>query len=142
MMDLTKIDETNELMIRLIKVFDIGLLGIYYLFGALLFISFFNGFFKFIYKKKEEDLKKIPTWKLVSQVSIQAACICILGYVLRKIIKSIPFPLEGLYGYEHLRTKEVNGGVVIAFGMLTAFSDFKDRVSEITKRLEIYKITK
>ena len=42
-----------------------------------------------------------------------------------------------MYVYNHFRTKEVNGGVVIAFAMITVFSDFKERAIELAKRLEL-----
>ena len=38
-------------------------------------------------------------------------------------------------GYDHTRTKENNGGVVIALAMITVFSDLKERALELTTRL-------
>ena len=127
----------DKLAFRLIKLTDIGLLGIYYLLGALIFISFFNSLSKRIFNTKKYPIKTLPTWKIILQICIQSAVICILGFFLRHFVRHIPYPFDGLYGYDHSRTKEVNGGIVIAFGIITAFSDFKDRVIELTKRIEV-----
>ena len=126
----------NKSIFRLIKLTDIGLLGVYYLFGALIFISIFNSLSKKIFDKKDKPVESISTPKLLFQVCLQAALICIMGFFLRHFIRQIPYPFDGFYGYDHSRTKEVNGGVVIAFGMITAFSDFKDRTVELSKRIE------
>ena len=57
--------------------------------------------------------------------------------LLKAFCRGIPYIFNGMYGYNHFRTKEVNGGVVIAFAMITVFSDFKERAIELAKRLEL-----
>ena len=55
--------------------------------------------------------------------------------ILRRTVRSIPYPFEGALGYQHMLTKETNGGIIIAFAMMTAFTEFKDRVFELVTRL-------
>ena len=119
-------------LFRLIKFTDIGLLGIYYLFGAIIMVSLLNVMFKKMYKS---DIKKTKSSVLIFQISIQAAVIMISSNILRRTVRSIPYPFEGALGYQHMLTKETNGGIIIAFAMMTAFSDFKDRVFELVTRL-------
>jgi Na+-transporting NADH:ubiquinone oxidoreductase subunit NqrE len=127
--------QNNEFVFKLIKFLDIGLLGIYYLFGAIIMVSVLNVVFKKIYKdNKENEVKKVSNLKLILQIAIQAAVVMILSNILRKTVRSIPYPLEGVMDYNHLLTKETNGGIIISFAMLTAFTDFKIRVFELVNR--------
>lgn len=127
--------QNNEFVFKLIKFLDIGLLGIYYLFGAIIMVSVLNVVFKKIYKdNKENEVKKVSSLKLVLQIASQAAVVMILSNILRKTVRSIPYPLEGVMDYNHLLTKETNGGIIISFAMLTAFTDFKIRVFELVNR--------
>ena len=127
--------QNNEFVFKLIKFLDIGLLGIYYLFGAIIMVSVLNVVFKKIYKdNKENEVKKVSSLKLVLQIAIQAAVVMILSNILRKTVSSIPYPLEGVMDYNHLLTKETNGSIIISFAMLTAFTDFKIRVFELVNR--------
>ena len=126
--------DNTKMLLRLIKLFDIGLLGIYYFLGALLFIKIFNNMFSFLFQNKKYPINKIKTRTLILQLCIEASIISILAYFLRHFVRAIPFPLNGYNGYVHTKTKEINGGVVIAFSMITAFSDFKNRAVELSNR--------
>ena len=119
----------------LIKLTDIALLGIYYTIGAITFITVFNRYFKYIFDIKNTHLEDIKTSTLLLQICLEAATIGILAYFLRHFIRNIPFPFDGIKGYKHKRTKEINGGILIAFSVLTAFTDFKDRMNELILRI-------
>tara|TARA_Y100000389_G_C17380056_1_gene473850 strand:- start:140 stop:529 length:390 start_codon:yes stop_codon:yes gene_type:complete len=118
-------------LFKIIKYLDIGLLGVYYLFGAVIIVSILNKLFKRQFEKKH----KVSTPKLILQVAIQAFSIMIMSNILRHTVRSIPYPFEGYQNYQHVLTKETNGGIIIAFAMMTSFTDFKDRASELVKRV-------
>tara|TARA_Y100000389_G_scaffold189512_1_gene213342 strand:- start:719 stop:1135 length:417 start_codon:yes stop_codon:yes gene_type:complete len=123
----------EEFMRNVIKYFDIGLLGVYYLFGAVTMVSFLNAFFQRLYKRKKvEVLKNV---ELILQIALQAFIIMIFSNILRKFIRSVPFPLEGVYNYKHLSINETNGGIIIAFAMMTSFIEFRKRVVELVRRI-------
>ena len=124
-------------MLRNIKIIDIGLLGMYYFIGSLVFITLFNKFFRTIFQTDKYPIKKVSTLTLFLQTCFQAGSISIVSFYLRHFVRGIPYIFNGRYGYNHLRTKEINGGVVIAFAMITVFSDFKERAVELATRLEL-----
>ena len=128
--------DLDHLILRLIKIFDIGLLGVYYFIGAIIFITFFNGFFKRLYNTKEKPIKETSTIILFFQTCFQTAVIAMIAFFVRHFVRNIPFPLQGVKGYDHFRTKEINGGIVIAFAMITVFSDFKNRAVELASRFD------
>ena len=123
----------TTLKLRLIKLADIGLLGIYYTISALLIITVFNKFFQKLFEK--QNIKEVSTKILILQVCLEAASIGILAYHLRHFVRNIPFPFDGVDGYRHFKTKEINGGILISFSVLTAFTDFKQRINELIFRI-------
>ena len=127
----------SGIMLRNIKIIDIGLLGMYYFIGSLVFITLFNKVFRTIFRTNKYPIEKVSTLTLFLQTCFQAASISVISFYLRHFVRGIPYIFNGMYGYDHFRTKEVNGGVVIAFAMITVFSDFKERAIELAKRLEL-----
>ena len=127
----------KSVIIRNIKILDIGLLGVYYFIGSVIFVTLFNNMFRKIFKSKKQELKNISTATLIFQTCIQSSVILIASFYLRHFIRAIPYPLEGICDYKHSMTKEINGGIMLSFAMITTFSDFKERAVELAKRFEI-----
>ena len=130
---LKKCELNHNSMLRLIKLSDIGLLGIYYLFFSVITISIIDTVFKKLFKNK--NMKKIKSFHLILQLALQVFIIMILAFYLRHCVRNIPFPFEGHYGYKHSNTKEINGGIIISFAVLIATSSFRDKTFELVKRL-------
>ena len=116
----------NINMIRLVKIADIIIFSnIYFYLG--IFTSYI--LYKYLskpYDKKESKLRNFL--QLVSEVGILVTCV----YLIRILVKSIPNPLDGLYGFDASKVKELNGGVVLAF----AFTFFmKEPISDKVKKI-------
>ena len=58
--------------------------------------------------------------------------ISLVGYYSRKIVKRIPFPLNGMYGFDYYKTKEIQGGVVIAFSIFSMQDALSHTIREKT----------
>lgn len=69
-------------------------------------------------EKKEEAPEKKPeisNGRLILEIILNFALIGISFFFVRKIVKNyIPFPLEGVAGFEKARLKELQGGIIIA----------------------------
>jgi len=124
-------------MVRNIKLLDIGLLGVYYFIGSLIFVTFFNNFFRMLYNSKKYKIKDLSTATLLFQTCIQSAVILVVSFYLRHFVRNISYPFEGMYNYKHSMTKEINGGIVLSFSIITAFSDFSERAVELASRFKI-----
>ncbi len=59
----------------------------------------------------------------------------VLAYVARNVMEVIPWPLEGVYGYRHLATKEVTAGAVFVAFAVTFDTRLQDLVTELKTRL-------
>jgi hypothetical protein len=107
-------DLTKEIVIRSIKIVDIVFITVlYFLAGyglAILLDALSEYFYGSEFSKKS---RLVLIWEGVSQISL----LTVISYIGRNIIQAIPFPLEGVYGFEHLRVKEVMSG-----GLLTMFT--------------------
>ena len=63
-------------------------------------VSILNVMFKKIYKEnKDNEVKNVSSLKLVLQIAIQAAVIMIFSNILRKTVRSIPYPFD-IQGWE------------------------------------------
>jgi hypothetical protein len=71
-------------------------------------------------KKKEDTKEKIKddektTILIILEIIINFALIGISFYLVRKIVKKyIPFPFEGVFGFQKDSLKEIQGGIIIA----------------------------
>jgi len=74
------------------------------------------------------------TWKLSLEVLTQVIALALGAYVARNWIQRIPFPLDGLYGFEHLRVKEVaSAGWLTTFGTIF-FYDLQNKLHFLRQR--------
>jgi hypothetical protein len=46
----------------------------------------------------------------------------IISYIIRRIVREIPFPLNGMYGFDYLRLKELNESSTFTAIFLISFS--------------------
>ena len=74
-----------------------------------------------------QKLKRVPTLFVITSIAL----VSILSYHSRLIVKNIPFFLNGMYGYNHSKLKEINGGVVIAFSIFSIQTGLVDQVRNV-----------
>ena len=105
----------KEIIIRSIKILDIAYVTFIYGFIALLTASLLD---KYIYKyvsfqkvAKEEDKN---FYVLLLEIFICLTFNGIAFYLLRNLLQFIPFPLDGVYGFTHMRVNEVKSGAIIS----------------------------
>lgn len=105
----------HELIIRSIKILDIGFITIIYV-----FIAFFSSVIidnkLGIFNPKKEDKKSL--FRLFMEISLHIYIIGVAIYIIRNIVELIPYPLNGYDGYDHSKLKELGGGVIFIFVFL------------------------
>jgi hypothetical protein len=97
-------DLKTEIIVRSIKIFAIS----YFLVLAFIFsyniATYIDNFFDYLYGNNYES-KNINI--LYLELLTQIIGLAIMSYFIRNIIHLIPFPFEGVYGFQYLRVKEV-----------------------------------
>lgn len=124
---------SKEITIRSIKMVDISLLGVYYLFGGIILSLIIDKLFP-VYD--EEVYRNKSSQEIFLEVCLNISLIMIIVYILRNIVEKIPFPLDGVAGYEHKRVSEIKGGVLIAFAVITFQPNFKNKVTLLINRFK------
>lgn len=122
----------DEVKIRGIKMIDIVYVSsIYLTLGAVLSINIDRELGKF--DPKEADEKS--TLQLYGEVLLYFACIGILMYIVRNTVEWIPFPLNGIYGYDHMKLNELKNAVLFGVIFFTFQNNLRDKLIYISKRV-------
>ena len=117
----------KEAVIRSIKMLDIGILTILYFTLGYIFSWLTNKIY-YNFDPNTAPMKFLLFLEVCGQVFV----IGILVYILRNLINLIPFPLEGIYGYQHSKVRELySGGIAIAFGVFYAQENIKEKLNYI-----------
>jgi hypothetical protein len=122
----------SEVGFRLVKIADIGYITILYAISALLFAKVFDKLMKLF--DTEDDAQK-SSLRLFIEIIVYLWIAGIIMYLVRNIMGIIPSPFEGLYGFEHLRVKELDRGGVFIFIFLYFGEALKKKLTLLYDRL-------
>lgn len=113
----------SDYVITLIKIVSILYVSVLYAVSGLTLTYFLD---KNIFQSDKilidnASMDKMNLLYVIISTAIIIGFIGVVGYIGRNVIQMIPFPFEGIHGFEYLRVKEVaSGGVLLVF--LIAFS--------------------
>ncbi len=121
----------EDLVVRLVKMLDIGWASMSYFLLAVLMIAILNR----ISRNSESVLyEQKSTPRLVFEVILKVWLIGVLAYIARNVFELVPWPFEGLYGYKHLKVKEVTNSAIFVAFMVTFDSQLQNKVGELKRR--------
>jgi hypothetical protein len=116
----------------LVKLLDIGLVTVYFFVLGLAAAKAFDGVMGDF---DEENYRKISMLQLFVEIVLQLFALGVISYVLRNIVRLIPFPLDGVAGFHHDRLKELDGGEVMALVLILFQHNLIDKVLYFVKRV-------
>jgi hypothetical protein len=97
------------------KILDIGLVTVYYFLAAAftsLLLDSAIGSFKEPPVKSDQTADLYVIGRLCLEVIAHFFLIGVIIYAMRNVVEHIPFPLEGVGGFEHKRLKEIDEAFV------------------------------
>jgi hypothetical protein len=103
---------SNNILLRLIKIIDIGFIAVIYTGLALLFAKITDKILGKFDTTKEE---KKPKWQITVEMFILIWVFGVLMYISRNIVPLVPFPLDGYQGFSHAKVKELNVPIIFSF---------------------------
>jgi hypothetical protein len=121
--------------ITVIKILAIIYITIIYGIGGI-----YTGIFldKYVYKKlyiNAEEEKKKTKIKIQGEMIIIIIIYGIVTYLGRNILQEIPFPLEGVAGFEYMRVKEVASGALYGMFILIILSTLTNKAKVLKELL-------
>lgn len=115
----------NNILMRSIKIIDIGFLSIIYTFFAFLFAKITDKTLGPFDSIKESEK---PKWKTTIELFILIWIFGLLMYFVRNVVILIPFPLDGFQGFSHVKVKELHIPIVFSFLYLLVGQHFRAKI--------------
>ncbi len=124
-------DFITDVKIRGLKLLDITIITIGF---SIICIGFSKWFDYKIGKFNKENADKKSLVRIFMEIIANISIIAIFGYVARNIIGLIPFPFDGLYGYQHSKVKELGGGSVFGFTLFLYQTNLRNKIDYFINR--------
>jgi len=116
----------NDLLMRGIKLLDIGYINVLYVFIALMFAKLTDTIMGQFDSAMESKKSK---FRLTIELILALWIYGIIIYIARNVVGIMPFPLDGYEGFEHRRVKELGSATAFTFTYVL-FSDYiKTKIS-------------
>ena len=107
---------------------------IYFLLGFLSAKSldlFFNHY------DKNKDDKNQPIWQVFLEIIVRLCFLGILIYIARNLVECIPFPLNGVAGFDYFKLKELNSEFIFTIPLFIFHENFISKLKLIYNRLKM-----
>jgi type IV secretory pathway TrbL component len=72
-----------------------------------------------------QNLKKKPFYRIVLELILFFWFVGIFWYIARNIVPLIPFPFDGIFGYDHFKVKELHSATLFATMLLLMSKNYK-----------------
>jgi len=123
-------------MIRIIKIIDLNYISIISIcFGLGITIILDKYIFKYNSNTNDENNNK-SKYKLILEICLMIGLLISIAYIARNIVILIPFPLDGLYGFSHLKVKELNSGALVTSFIMLFSSTLQSKVNALKNKLK------
>jgi len=123
----------KELIIRTIKIIDIGYIAILYFISAYFLGYYLDSFFVYLYGIKYETKTQFI---LLLEILSQIIAIGIVTYIVKNLIELIPFPLNGISGFDHQRVKELKSAGFFTVFIVIFQTNFQNKLSYVKDLLQ------
>ena len=109
----------EDLIIRSIKILDFAFIIPIYTLGALIGSIFLDNYvYKYIKIVDKPNIQDESDVQLFTNIVILLLVNTIAAYILRNLLQKIPFPLDNVRGFKHMKVREVSSGQIINFIIL------------------------
>jgi hypothetical protein len=124
----------KEIIIRSIKLIDIGYITTIYLILGIILAKVCDKYFG---KFDEEMEQKKPLIQSILELILHLWLISIVIYVVRNLVSLVPFPLNGIYGYNHLKVKELTVATTFSIVFIYFYEYYQMKVKYIFTKMQI-----
>jgi hypothetical protein len=122
----------EDLIIRGIKIIDIGFITILYFTLGFLVSIWFNRMYE-KYVDLVNDYKS--NMRLTIELLIHIWLLGVTVYIARNLVEKIPSPLDNLHGFSHKRVKELHSATVFTLVFFFSQTYMREKMGYLYKRL-------
>lgn len=113
-----------------VKLLDIGLVSVYFFVIGIAVAKVFDYVYGDFHKEKYKKHSKL---RLFFEIVLHLFLLGVVAYLLRNIVERIPFPLDGVAGFDHELLKELEGGHMMAVVMILFQKNLQDKIVYFVK---------
>jgi hypothetical protein len=126
----------KELIIRNIKILNIGWATVAYFFISIILIFMLDKVFDKLFDKyDEEEYEKRSDSEILFEFIIYIWTIGVIIYVIRNLFPLVPFIFDGYMGYNHNRVKEVTNATMFSIFIVTFNKRLQGYYNILKKRI-------
>jgi hypothetical protein len=118
-----------------VKLIDIGITYTYFFVLGLIMAKAFDYVYIDILHENKTNWKTYPISIFTLNLIFHFFLIGVAVYFIRNFVQLIPYPLEGVAGYQHSRLKELGGGAILTFMIFLFQENLSDKVQIYAKRV-------
>jgi len=124
----------KEIIIRSIKILDIGYItAVYFILGLILAKLCDKQLGKF----DEKNANKKTISRHIFELILYLWFIGVVIYITRNLIPLIPFPLEGVYGFKHLKVHELTSATIFSIIFISFQEHYQSKIKYIFSKINI-----
>jgi len=124
-------------MIKHLDFIGVKLLGISYvtIIYFLLGFSTAKGLDYVTAKFNKETENKKAIWQILLEIALRLCVLGILIYIARNLIRLIPFPLNGVAGFDYFRLKELDNEFIFTIPIFIFHTNFNAKMENLYSRI-------
>jgi hypothetical protein len=116
---------SNDVLIRSIKLIDIGYISTIYIFFAIIISRIADKIMGEFDEKKESEK---PFFRIMIEFIIIVWLYGVIVYIVRNLAELIPFPLNGISGFHHFRMKELGSASIFTLTFVLFCNFLKNKL--------------
>jgi hypothetical protein len=120
----------QDIVVRTIKIIDIAYVAVLYFFLGIFGATYLDRLFYLMFGHTKKKNNYIVMLEILTQIIITG----IITYFGRNIVPLIPFPLNGIYGFDHHLVKEVNSGSVFGSVLIMFQKTLSEKVNYLREQ--------
>ena len=124
----------KELIVRSIKILDIGYITVIYVMLGIILARLCD---KKLGKFDEKKAKEKSIFQHVIELILLLWFIGVVIYIVRNLVPLIPFPLDGYYGFKHLKVKELTSATFFTISFMYFQVYYQNKIKYIFSKFYI-----
>jgi hypothetical protein len=126
----------GDINFKMVKMTGIIYCAIMMGFPALIITIIMNILYTKYIKESQEDKNNV--YLQIFHILLLIGLFGIISYLIRRVVRRIPFPLDKFYGFDYMRLKELNESSTFTAIFLISFSIIVQRKIDYIQKIHLH----